>query len=65
MGDVSSRICKNNLSASRSIKNVSTAIAMELDRGHTSGPFLTSPFSNFRCPPWEQFQRIIMPLVLF
>ena len=42
---------KNNMSALKNAKGVSEAIAKELSRGHTAGPFPEPPFQKLHCSP--------------
>ena len=42
---------RNNTSAFKSSNDVSKAILKELQRGHTSGPFISSPLPDFHCSP--------------
>ena len=43
--------CHNLLSARSQPVPVTKAILKELERGHTSGPFLSPPFDGFHCSP--------------
>ena len=43
--------CRNLLSARSQPVPVTKAILKELERGHTSGPFLSPPFDGFHCSP--------------
>ena len=41
----------NLRSAIQASEAVSTAISTEVKRGHTAGPFVAAPFTNFHCSP--------------
>ena len=43
--------CRNLLSARSQPAAVSSAIAKEVNRGHTAGPFESSPFASLHCSP--------------
>jgi len=49
LGEVSRGEARNYLSASRNVEGASVAISKELERGHTSGPFVETPFPRFQC----------------
>ena len=50
-GDLSQSAKRNLLSAYDHYEAVSTAIALEVSRGHTLGPFQVPPLPNFHCSP--------------
>ena len=67
-GSLSSVRKPNNLSASKHVKDVSSAILKELIRGHSVGPFSTPPLPSFHCSPLgavpkkDETMRIILDL---
>ena len=50
-GAISSTLPRNLLSARVAVQGVSEAIAKEVSRGHSAGPFSTPPFPIFHCSP--------------
>ena len=50
-GSLTETTPKNNLSALQNKLGVSLAIAKEVSRGHTAGPFPEPPFEKFHCSP--------------
>ena len=51
--------CRNLLSARSQPAAVSSAIAKEVNGGHTAGPFESSPFASlhFTVPHWELYRK--------
>jgi hypothetical protein len=50
-GTLHSSSSKNLLSSYEHFEAVSTAIELEVSRGHTAGPFSSPPLDNFHCSP--------------
>ena len=63
VGSINEQVLKNNKSARDNSEQVSKAIAKEVERGHTAGPFLSPPSPTVTYPPLVLHRSQMAPVV--